>query len=339
MIAALKTDRAGFRLLIAGLALAGAVPTADAQGPRRPPPGFRPPPRPPVRGPVIVNNVNNGGGSGLAAGAVGFGIGMLAGAATSPRPAPNTVVVAPPASSIVVTRPATPVMVAPAHPQVIVTQPAPPIVVARPTPPPDAITEALKMLNGKSYKTRRDGAMLLGRLRNPAAVGPLMDRLRNDKADAVRKSAAWALAEIGDTAAIDYLEKAAQFDDDAEVRAAARTAQQRLLSRIALATPLPANGRVIEESISPPVSLSSTPVPPPAPMPGASAMISSEKAAGSPAPRIVPAAPPSAKMTSPVLSSPMPTTSVSPFVNAPALPAENEPPLRLSPPVKPLEVP
>ncbi len=309
------------------------APVSSAQGPRRPPPGFRPPP---PRPPVIVNNYSNNG-SGLAAGALGFGVGMLAGAVTAPRQAPNTVVVTPPASSVIVTRPATPVIVTPSQPSVVVSQPAPQVVVTRPAPA-DNVAEGLKMLNGRTYKTRRDGAMMLGRSRSQAAVGPLMDKLRNDKSAEVRKASAWALAEIGDTSSLDYLEKTAQFDHSPEVRAAARTAQQRLLNRIAMATPtVTSSVPVLAEPAPAP---GSPPLPPPAPLPASSPMTSGEQARSTMPRAMPPGITPNSVGSGRVPSvEPRASGSKSPFFDPPAAPAVEEPALQLSPPVKPLDVP
>jgi len=326
--------RAVASLTMATVAISAlSAPMAAAQGPRRPPPGFRPPP---PRPPVVVNNYSNNG-SGLAAGALGVAFGLLAGAATAPRHAPITVVFTPPASSVIVTRPSTPVVVTPSQPSVIVSQPAPPVVVSRPVPS-DNVAEGLKMLNGRSYKTRRDGAMILGRTRSQAAVGPLMDKLRNDKSDEVRKAAAWSLAEIGDATAIDYLEKTAQFDHSPQVRAAARTAQQRLLNRIAMATP------GITSSVPVPVEpariIGSPPLPPPAPAPAASKPTTGEQARNT-LPRFTsPGASASSGGSGRVPSiEPRSQGTKSPFFDPPASAGTDEPPLQLSPPAIPLEVP
>ncbi len=318
--------RAFTSLMMATVAMTAlTAPLAFAQGPRRPPPGFRPPP---PRPPVVVNNYSNND-SGLAAGALGFGFGMLAGAATAPRQAPNTVVVTPPASSVIVTRPS--------QPSVIVSQPAPPVVVSRPVPS-DNVAEGLKMLNGRSYKTRRDGAMILGRTRTQAAVGPLMDKLRNDKSDEVRKAAAWALAEIGDATALDYLEKTVQFDHSPQVRAAARTAQQRLLNGIAMATPSITSS--VPVPVEPARTIGSPPLPPPAPAPAASKPTSGEQARNTLPRAVSPGVSTSSGGSGRVPSiEPRSPGTKSPFFDPPASAGTEEPPLQLSPPAKPLDVP
>lgn len=331
----MRFDSAARRVVAHFMLMTMAIPASFvqptlAQGPRRPPPGFRPPPRPPV----VVNNYSNNG-AGLAAGALGFGFGMLAGAATAPRPATNTVVVTPPASSVVVTRPSAPVMVAPSQPSVIVSQP--PVVISRPVAT-DNVAEALKMLNGRSWKTRRDGATMLGRSRSQTAVGPLMDKLRNDNKDEVRKAAAWALAEIGDASALDYLEKTVQFDESTEVRAAARTAQQRLLTRIAMASPATTRSAAI--AIEPARPATSPALPPPAPTPGGSVPTSGEKNRSSlprsGMPGVSKPAGGSGRVPSFEAAKP---SAKSPFFDAPASATTDEPQLQLSPPVQPLEVP
>ena len=273
--------------------LSQALPQAQAQ-PRHGRPG-----PPPPRGPVVINNYENDNGGALAASALGFGAGLLMGSASRPVP--------PPASTVIVTQPA-PVM----------TQTVPSTVVHVPAPPSDAVGSALKMLNSHWPSTRRDGAILLGRQRASQAVGPLMDRLRNDKDTSVRKTAAWSLAEIGDTTALDYLEKTSQFDKSPEVRAAAKTAYQKLVDKVAIATPVVKPvGLGASAGARDPLSQ-----PPPPPAPGPSPTINRQRSStnlnktGSAAPR----------------------TSLSPFSNSNSAPAP-EPGLSLSPPIEPLANP
>lgn len=269
------------------------VPAAHAQPGR-----FRPGP-PPPRGPVIINNYENNG-AGLAASALGFGAGLLVGSASRPAP--------PPPSTVIVTQPA---------PAIV--QSVPSTVVQVQAPPSDAVGSALKSLNSHWASTRRDAAILLGRQRAPQAVGPLMDRLRNDKDASVRKTAAWSLAEIGDTTAIEYLEKTSQFDRSPEVRAAAQTAYQKLLTRVAVVLPEPK-----------PVAASlkrdpNAPIPAP-PRPGPSLASRNNTVSRT------------------IGNTSAPVNALSPFTNsntgantiaAPAI----EPPLELSPPVAPLSTP
>ena len=267
--------------------------SAQAQPPRPRPPHHRPAPP----GPVVINHYESNG-SGLAASAFGFGAGLLVGAAASSPP----LMVSPPPTVIV------------AQPAPLYLQPAPPTVVQVQAPPSDVVGSALKMLNSHWAATRRDGAILLGRQRARQAVGPLMDRLRNDKDSSVRKTAAWSLAEIGDTSALDYLEKTSQFDKSPEVQAAAKTAHQRLIEKVALATPVPRETGQISTTSRP--TRDPLAQPPAPPLPGASPPISKARISKNP--------------------NPSPTTSPSPFANTqPAL----EAPLSLSPPIQPLTNP
>lgn len=273
--------------------LTQAIPVAQAQ-PRHGRPG-----PPPPRGPVIINNYeNNNAGAGLAASALGFGAGLLMGSATRPVP--------PPPSTVIVTQPAP-----------VIAQPLPSTVVQVQAPPSDAVGAALKQLNSHWASTRRDAAILLGRQRATQAVGPLMDRLRNDKDASVRKTAAWSLAEIGDTTALEYLEKTSQFDKSPEVRAAAKTAYQRLVEKVAIATPTarPVGLGATRDPLAP----TSAP-----PVPGASPPLTRQRAAQNPT-----------RTTAP-------RTSLSPFsssnsnINTTPVP---EPGLSLSPPIEPLSNP
>jgi hypothetical protein len=257
------TLSAKFKIACVLIALGGShTLTALAQGPR----GHRPPPPRPV---IINNNYsNNNAGLDLFAGIVGFGAGMaIANAANQPPPPRSTIIVTQPTPSVIVTQPYAPSMV--------VTQPAPAVttIVPQMAPPTDVVGELLKMLSSHWASKRRDAATKLGRLRASSAVGPLMDILRNDKDEQVRKSAAWALAEIGDSVALDYLEKTAQFDKSAEVRAAARTSSQKLIEKVAIRTPAETTTR-IDVSRS---TRRSSELPPPPPRPGSSPPTSFER--------------------------------------------------------------
>lgn len=278
-------------------AILPVVPTAHAQPGR-----FRPGP-PPPRGPVIINNYENNVGADIAASALGFGAGLLVGSASRPAP--------PPPSTVIVTQPA---------PAIV--QSVPSTVVQVQAPPSDVVGSALKSLNSHWASTRRDAAILLGRQRAPQAVGPLMDRLRNDKDASVRKTAAWSLAEIGDTTALEYLEKTSQFDRSSEVRAAAQTAYQKLLTRVAIAVPE-------TRPVAAPLRRDpNAPIPaPPLPGPSPSAMRNNTAAR-------------TTNRTPAAVNAPSPFANSNSGVNsnattAPAL----EPPLSLSPPVEPLSTP
>lgn len=168
--------------------------------------------------PVFVqrNVVVNSGvplGPALVGGAGLFGLGMLAGSAVSAPPPPPPVVVYNP-------------------PPVYVQGPAP-IVVATPAPQPpvvvvDEVALAAQRLKSWHESSRSDAAGVLGRLRDPRAIPPLLDRLRNDHATSVRVASATALGEIGDPRAIPPLEKVTVYDKRQEVRDAATMAVGRI---------------------------------------------------------------------------------------------------------------
>lgn len=193
---------------------------------QRSPGGFRPGPVPRGFGPggrpifVEKNVIVNEGvplGPALVGGAGLFGLGVLAGsAASAPPPPPPVVVYSPP----------------PVYVQGVAPAPAP-VVVATPAPQPpvvmvDEVALAAQRLKSWHESTRRDAAGVLGRLRDPRAIPPLLDRLRNDHATSVRVAAAEALGEIGDARAIQPLQKITIYDNKQEVRDTATMAIGRI---------------------------------------------------------------------------------------------------------------
>jgi hypothetical protein len=179
-------------------------------------------------GPRIVENnfIVGGGGPGwgtaLGIGGGLFGLGLLAGNALATPPPPPPIFVAPPP----------PVYVAPVPPPGAYPPPvqyAPP---AQAAPPPqhgpDPIADAVGRLSSRHDNSRREGCYTLGRIGDPRAVNPLVDRLKNDSNKDVRIAAAWALGEIGDPRSGIYLERSAQYDKKADVREAATRAYGRL---------------------------------------------------------------------------------------------------------------
>lgn len=121
--------------------------------------------------------------------------------------APPPVVIAPPTYAAV-----------PAQPPVVLTEP----------PISPQVADAMGRLASFHHQSRRDGCLTLGNLRDPRAVGPLMERVQHDLDREVRTAAAWALGEIGDPRAGVVLERAALYDKRQEVRDAANTAYKRL---------------------------------------------------------------------------------------------------------------
>jgi hypothetical protein len=184
-------------------------------------------PRPFIGREVIINN---GGGPAswiapLAVGLGSFGVGMFAGnalaSANAAPPPPQPVYVVPSPGYVI--QPAPGAVAYPPQPGVPVqpVQPAPP-------PPPDPVSEAVLRLQSHHANSRRDGALTLGRLRDPRAIPALVERLKNDTDTDVRTAAATALGEIGDPRAGIYLERVTIYDKRQKVRDAAALALTRL---------------------------------------------------------------------------------------------------------------
>ncbi len=198
------------------------------------------PPRGGFGGPVV----------GLA-GAFGIatpGFGLFVGSAPPPPPvfyAPPPVVVVP-----------EPIYVEPPPPPAVIYHPpqrlAPPVEVHV-----DPVADALDRLRSGHGNSRREGALVLGRLGDPRAIPGLLDRLKYDNDRDVRAAAAWALGEIGDPSVGVYLERASVYDKKGEVRDAAARARARLDQTVAAAqaaaAELPPEGEVIieEEPVRP----------------------------------------------------------------------------------------
>jgi hypothetical protein len=190
---------------------------------------------------------------------------------------------------------------------VMVPQPVPvpqPVLVPQPAygaamPPPgvavDAFADAYGRLGSNHNHSRRDGALALGRLRDPRAVPGLVDRLQKDWYEEVRVASAWALGEIGDPRAALPLQKAALYDKRSEVREIAQAAYRRLppasdpvtaqanpnvsapvanptvpptVEPPAGAVEPPPTGLTPTPTLTPPPTSPETPPPPPEPFPG-----------------------------------------------------------------------
>jgi HEAT repeats len=213
--------------------------------------GFGPPFRfGPAFGPreVIVNN-GGGPGSWLAPVAIVgglFGLGALAGSALSSQPAQPVYAVPPP------------VVVAP-QPNVIYNAPQPyggqPV--QGPTVVVDPVADAAARLQSHHANSRIEGAYTLGRLRDPRAIPPLIDRLKNDNDADVRIASATALGEIGDPQVATYLERVTIYDKKQKVRDAAAVA----LSRLPRAMPQPAGQPVMSAPAGTPYPSNVAPAP------------------------------------------------------------------------------
>ena len=130
-------------------------------------------------------------------------------------------------------------------PPAVVVQPAyasPVEAVPAPTPVPqsiqptalrlDAVEQQMQLLDNGDDHVRADAAVQLGRMKATRAVQPLMRLLAGDRSASVRESSARALGLIGDTATLPALQRAAQADDDHDVRHSAQFAAEVIRSNL-----------------------------------------------------------------------------------------------------------
>ncbi len=93
----------------------------------------------------------------------------------------------------------------------------------------DAVA-VVDLLTDDDHEVVRQAVLTTGALRESAAVGPLLDVLRDtSRPEGVRKHAAWALGRIGDGSAREGLRASAENDPSMLVRGAARAASNALL--------------------------------------------------------------------------------------------------------------
>ena len=90
----------------------------------------------------------------------------------------------------------------------------------------------LQQLNSPDERARADAAMQLGRMKSRRAVEPLTQTLGGDRSPAVREAAARGLGLIGAPAALTALQRAAQADDDRDVRHSASFAAEVIRSNL-----------------------------------------------------------------------------------------------------------
>jgi hypothetical protein len=145
----------------------------------------------------------------------------------------GAVYIAPPP---VVVEPAPVVQAVPVAPQPVYAAPAPPStpVVAKSQPVENTAGEAnfyLQKLADADERVRADSVMHLGRLRASQAVDPLAATLAGDRSPAVREAAARALGLIGSPNAMPALQRAAQADNDRDVRHSAQFAVEVIQTR------------------------------------------------------------------------------------------------------------
>ena len=185
-----------------------------------------------------------------------------------PRFVENVVVAGPPVVSGFIGLPALSFMFGAPPPPPVVVAPAPGVVVpsapAQPQPF-DPFNDAMGRLKSFHGSSRRDGALTLGRLRDPRAVPALNERLEHDFDKDVRIAAAHALGEIGDERGAVALERAIITERwHKDVREAAREA----LARIPKPGQVPTRSSKGQPSQpSQPMDSSVGPVPPPLPTP------------------------------------------------------------------------
>lgn len=187
---------------------------------------------PPPGRTVIERNVfvNGGGGrGGLTRGetfgigaAIGTGAGLLLGRAFSnpaPPPPPAYYVEQP----VIVAAPP-PVYVVPLPPPVVMVNPPVRYQQGPPTLVVDPVAQAIGRLSSSHDNSRKEGALVLGRLGDPRAVDPLIAVLKADRNVDVRVAAATALGEIGDPRGAVVLERATIYEKKPAVRDAAALA-------------------------------------------------------------------------------------------------------------------
>jgi hypothetical protein len=111
--------------------------------------------------------------------------------------------------------------------------PAPAVTPNSEVPPPlaapgrqDELDFALQQLASGDDRGRADAALQLGRLRAGRAIEPLTRALEQDHSPAVREAAARGLALIAAPSALTALQRAAQADEDRDVRRSASFAAE-----------------------------------------------------------------------------------------------------------------
>lgn len=85
----------------------------------------------------------------------------------------------------------------------------------------DDIARYQRQLQHPDCRERAEAAVQLGRLRAPGSQGTLTAALTNDRSPLVREAAARGLGLLGASDGLDSLQRAAQSDDDRDVRCSA----------------------------------------------------------------------------------------------------------------------
>jgi HEAT repeat protein len=97
--------------------------------------------------------------------------------------------------------------------------------------PRSGVENFLQALADPNEKVRADTVIQLGRLRVQEAVDPVAATLAGDQSPAVREAAARALGLIGSSKALPALQRAAQLDNDRDVRHSAQFALEVIQAR------------------------------------------------------------------------------------------------------------
>src|SRR5262249_5224114 len=93
-------------------------------------------------------------------------------------------------------------------------------------PRPEQVDQYLRQMSSADEHVRAGAMVQLGRMKAQRAVEPISQALANDRSPAAREAAARALGLIGSPASLAALQRAAQADDDREVRHSAQFAAE-----------------------------------------------------------------------------------------------------------------
>jgi hypothetical protein len=96
----------------------------------------------------------------------------------------------------------------------------------------DAVDTQLQSLQSPDDRVRADAAVQLGRQKAARAVQPLSQLLAGDRSASVREAAARGLGLIGSADALPALQRAAQADEDRDVRHSAQFAAEVVRSNL-----------------------------------------------------------------------------------------------------------
>jgi hypothetical protein len=93
-------------------------------------------------------------------------------------------------------------------------------------PRPEQLDELFRQLSSQDEHARAGAMVQLGRMKVQRAVEPISQALTSDRSVSVREAAARALGLIGSPASLPALQRAAQADEDREVRHSAQFAAE-----------------------------------------------------------------------------------------------------------------